>query len=405
MKLIVDYSVMMHQSWHQMFSPDYQPTFRTEQEEFTFNLARNLFYLKCRFKPDQMILAMDDKTNWRKFWVKNYYETIIKIYRENTADNRPTFYYEFDGTYMKFEKFLSTGHWKATKLKLAEVKALNNFSDFERFESIDDINVIRSMEVYTAVLNSYIPYYKGKRSLSDWKGKMDRNEFKKLSANIAPKIASVIEAHLIRVDYAEGDDIIAKLVMFSAIENPDEAVVVCSVDQDLYQLQLQNPNMQYYNPIKRKIISLPNDEVRWKLLCKIAGGDGGDNISGMMIEGKSLSEVKTRADGQVVSGKSTVGRLHNLCNHGATGTDMTNPAYEWLRKNAERDTFYKNMILIYLKNMPESLQQEIASAYMRSEIATSEHTYASLGFGAKTKIEIMNAANADIKNSMEIVEE
>lgn len=407
MKLIVDYSVLMNQSWNQMFSDNYVPTKKTELEEYLRNLSKNLFYLKCRFKPDQMILCLDDLTaNWRKYYLADYYESRIVLIKDNSPLlNHPTYYYEVDGTIYKFEKFLQMMQWRTTKVVAKDVKELNEFRDIERFTFIRDINVIKTHEIYDACLKGKIPYYKGNRANTEFKGCTDRSLWKKYSFEQAPMIASILGAVTITSEYAEGDDCIAVAVKQACKFDPSEEIVVVSCDQDLYQLHLLHPMMGYYNPIARKMIALTDDEIRWKLLCKIAGGDGGDNINGMKIEGKKLSEVKVSSLGVYVSGKTTVNKLLPLIqdniDNGVTGTQLYKPAYDWLIDNSEDDSFYKNMVMIYLSNIPESLYNKIAKLLIEAQVVDLGYTFDDVYLTTKDRIFVMNEATSDLRDLVE----
>jgi len=415
--VIVDYSVMMHQSWHQMFSPNYvashsltrkdelgRPEINTELEEFLLNLSRNLFYIKCRFQPDEFIFALDADVNWRKYYIESYYDSRLVLYKDKSEDLKHLTYYSvIDDVIWKFERFFQTMQWAKYKVNTKDSKELN-FTDESRFDKIDDMETIKSMELWEACMRFTIPYYKDHRALGVWKAVTPKSEWKKACVEYAPSIASILGASMVRVPYAEGDDIVATAV-FEASSSPEDEVIVVSIDQDLYQLSTLHPNFAYYNPVTHKIVDLNPDEARFKLLCKIAGGDGSDNITGIKIAGNCLKEVAWTTGGDIRTGKTTVSMINGLIrsgiDKGLTGSKLYQPAYDYLEKMAEDDTFYKNLVCVYLKNIPDDLQYQIAEALAMRKIPKSNFKFIDLGIDQKTKISIMNKATNDAKEDGE----
>lgn len=410
-KLIIDFSVMMHQSWHQMFSPNYEPSFsltrkdsngmpdlNTELEEYLLNLSRNIFYIKCRFMPDEIIFALDAKTNWRKYFIADYYDARLLLWEDLTEGlKHKTYYTVVDGVTWRFEQFYQTMQWSKKRLTNVELKSVN-LDDESRFNRIHNSNIIKSLELWEAVMRHTIPYYKDHRSLSNWKGVTDKTEWKKASIKYAYQIAGIMGASVITVPYAEGDDIIASLVM-DCSTTPNDPVIVVSVDQDLYQLGTLHPNFYYYNPLHHKLIDINPDQARFKLLCKISGGDGSDNINGIMINGNTLKEVSFSQGGDVKNGKTTISLINGLiranADKGVIGSKLYEPAYKYLEKMAENDSFYKNMVCIYLKNIPDLLQERISEAVLHRSIPKTDCRYVDLGITGMMKKSIANRAITD----------
>ena len=393
MKLLIDYSVIMHLSWNQMFSDNYEATEVTELDEYTLNLSRNLFYLKNLFKADHTILCLDAPSNWRSFYVRDYYDSRLNLWREvEPEDKNLTYYYFVDDLIWRFRYISSINQWQRAKVSTKKDRDAVMFMELEEISG----DVIKTLDVWESAMQYVVPYYKGQRKLSSFKGNTSKEDWKRMSWDHASKIASVVGMDCIVIDYCEGDDIIAGAVMEYNKIDPNEEIVVVSVDQDLYHLKLLHNNVTYYNPRNHEIISISPDEVRYKLLAKIAGGDGSDNISGVMIDGKVLKEVSWTKEGSIRNGKTTVNLIDRFIDSNATGTDITSPAYSYLSSNSQDNTYEKNITLVYLKNIPEELQEQISDRVKVSEVVQDlGYTYDDLFFDKKKRIETINRANEE----------
>jgi len=121
--------------------------------------------------------------------------------------------------------------------------------------------------------------YKGDRDKHD---ELPFDEIWKSYHIAMQNLADCSDFHVISVDKAEADDIIAVL----AINTNNEDVYVCSSDRDFYQLQRENVHI--YDPIK-KIIIPPMDVERFKQIHFLKAGD--DNIKAVKPRcGKKTAE-------------------------------------------------------------------------------------------------------------------
>lgn len=398
--LLIDYSVMMHQSWHQMFGDNYVRKFDTEMEEYFYNLARNLLYLKFRIKADKIMIALDAPVNWRKGYIEKYYDSGLVLWRcKSEGLKHDTYYTEIDRTVIKFEKFHATGQWSVTTPVKAEVAKLD-FTNSEDYDSIPR-DMIKSQEVWQ-VMEQKVPYYKAHRAYSEWRGVTPKSEWKKLSYDRAKEFGKLIEATVVTVPYAEGDDVIAGSV-FDLSADSDSEVVVCSVDQDLYQLKLVHPNVKFYNPVHHEFKIVSHEDARFKLICKIAGGDGSDNINGVILNGKRLVEVTYTRDGVVKNGKSTAGIINSLIarnlSKGITGSRLYDPAYDYLEKNCEDGSFDKNLNCVYLHNIPEKILRNVSNKVIEWKVEDKgDLKFADFGIDKKDRVSIMNFANSESEN-------
>ena len=106
--------------------------------------------------------------------------------------------------------------------------------------------------------------YKGDRNKHD---ELPFDEIWKSYNIVMENLAQCSDFHVIKVDKAEADDIIAVL----AINSINEDVYVCSSDKDFHQLQRENVHI--YDPIKKIIIPKIDIERRKQLHFLVAGDD------------------------------------------------------------------------------------------------------------------------------------
>jgi DNA polymerase-1 len=119
-----------------------------------------------------------------------------------------------------------------------------------------------------------------RRELSAGRYKENRpslgDSFHRQKAAIINVASSILPFTVIRHPDLECDDTIATMVS-KHLRDGDECTVVSS-DTDFIQLLNIWPNLQLYNPIKKKFVETPDyDYVTWKALR----GDPTDNISGI----------------------------------------------------------------------------------------------------------------------------
>lgn len=187
------------------------------------------------------------------------------------------------------------------------------------------------------------PAYKGNRKAEREKSSVDWVMlFDTLNA-IKDELKHNFPYRVLQVEGAEADDVIGTLVMkFGSELNNDDKILILSGDKDFVQLQTYG-NVVQFDPVRKKNISSTNPEKFLQSL--ILSGDRGDGVPNVLspdnciIEGqrqKPLRETKIdellRAD------------------HTSLPDDI--------RRNWER-----NRILIDLKRIPHSLQDQIVTSY------------------------------------------
>lgn len=128
---------------------------------------------------------------------------------------------------------------------------------------------------YPSWRKSIFPYYKANRvknKLVDW------DKFREITNKIISELDENFPYRVIKVDNAEGDDIMAVLVMENI--NSNNKMLIVSADKDLSQLQKYS-NVEQYDPIFTKVkFKIPNPETFLKE--KIIRGDRGDGIPNIL---------------------------------------------------------------------------------------------------------------------------
>lgn len=135
--------------------------------------------------------------------------------------------------------------------------------------------IIICCDSYPSWRKGVFPFYKANRTrnkLVDW------DKFREISNKIINELAENFPYRVIKVDNAEGDDIMAVLVLENI--NSNNKMLIISTDKDLSQLQKYS-NVEQYDPIFTKAkFKIPNPETFLKE--KIIRGDRGDGIPNIL---------------------------------------------------------------------------------------------------------------------------
>lgn len=123
--------------------------------------------------------------------------------------------------------------------------------------------------------NSFYPNYKGRRKLRRKNDDFPWDEFWKHMDIFEQELNEMFPFNYIKVDRAEGDDIIGTLVYYIMNTKPNEEIIIVSSDKDFKQLQL-NQNIKQYDPRENKEIKTlnPQNELMWLILA----GDDDDDV-------------------------------------------------------------------------------------------------------------------------------
>lgn len=186
------------------------------------------------------------------------------------------------------------------------------------------------------------PYYKAHR-------KADRNKLTHIEWPVVFDLFSDVKEELkewtkypvLEVDGAEGDDVIAALVL----QFPYDKHVIVSRDRDFQQLQAYNPNLTQWDPVEKRILTPANKETF--LQEHILDGDRNDGIPNVLSDDDVLVVPGKR------QGKLTQKRIAEM---------MSTPVAEWVNTTHKRN-WSRNRVLIDLRERPPSLTRDILQQY------------------------------------------
>ena len=398
-RMIVDWSVLGYISWFKMRAPDYVAESPLEIEEFARNIAGHLLYLVNRFTPSELVLAVDDSKNWRAPYYDSYYSDAVNFYRVRTEPSG--WIVVVDCEFFHVHQHDATEKWFVDKMKKAETAALR-LDDLEQYtpfiggkapawllEEAPDCPPTVWDHPDADGLRLVVPRYKGTRGAAKWDFETPKDEFKKLVRNVARSLAPVLGGRSVRVDWAEGDDVIAAF----CLAEPVIPTILVSIDSDLRQLCIPCLGLKIYDPKKAKFTTPTREAARLELLCKLLGGDTSDNIAGVPLVGKPpFSSVDWDEVGGVKNGKTTVKWVREVLQ--ANGDDIGR-VLELLDTMATPGPWARNQNLIHLGNIPEALIAQLSAAVAWREPDKTEYTLANFGLSDARILSIANQAAQD----------
>lgn len=190
-------------------------------------------------------------------------------------------------SYRCFYIALGKDAYTKTKIDINEYKGMIIHLIFNNLKHIQT-DLLRNFpnEIVIATESSswrkdFYPDYKANRKPNE---SIDIEEFYSLYNEILTTIRETLPYKVIKVNKAEGDDIIAILS-----NNSNSSTLVVSEDKDFEQL-LKNKNISIYKPIKKQFISNINiNDINKRLLIHILVGDKVDNIPSI-LEGTKFSD-------------------------------------------------------------------------------------------------------------------
>lgn len=199
----------------------------------------------------------------------------------------------------------------------------------------------------TSWRKTYFPNYKAARRKGREESDLDWGEIFTMLNTFFDEIAENIPWACIKIDGAEGDDIIGVLA-----KHHKEPTMIVSNDKDMLQLQ-KYPHVKQFAPMKGKLISenKPKDYLQEHVLR----GDAGDGVPNIL----SNDDVFIREDLRQVPLKKT---------KVADFMDRWSNLEKAMDENTYRN-FIRNRKLIDLDYIPETLVKEILLAYKNVKIA------------------------------------
>ena len=173
--------------------------------------------------------------------------------------------------------------------------------------------IVMAMEGKRCWRKLIYPEYKMNRTHDSWELTFDYYEFCRFRDEVAQTISSLVGTHIIKVDGCEGDDVLA--VVAKECRDHFDNIVISSGDRDITQLT-KYPNVKVFDSKDQEFKTPLNGDVKMFLECKSVGGDKGDNIFGLLLEGKTrrigkdgAAKFINRADGSLYDYCDSLGVL------------------------------------------------------------------------------------------------
>jgi 5'-3' exonuclease len=128
----------------------------------------------------------------------------------------------------------------------------------------------------------YYPYYKQHRKAAREESKTDWKLVFNFASELLVELREVFPFKVVRVDEAEGDDVIAVLTKYitenetvqQGLVEVTKPILIVSSDGDYKQLHKYR-NVRQWNPIMKKMVAKPEPDF---ILDKVLRGDAGDGV-------------------------------------------------------------------------------------------------------------------------------
>lgn len=374
-RLIIDCSVIWYRCWHRMKSPGYQAESPIELEEYTKNLAGELYGYIKRFQAEDVIFGIDSK-EWRSDYYRAYYEDRVHFWKHREKQDHWVVLVD-DKHYIIWQD-LHTETWRDKKATADEKLGLD-LTDADQWiffeggktpQYILDAFPTTFKNVQEAPEWEYLqkryPTYKGGRN-ETWAYETTYSEFKKVSREFTINLADSLGARAVFADLAEFDDIAYNYIL----EDTVNTTVLITTDQDLDQLQqygeqtlkIWNPGSGANNP-ERWVLMGPRTS-QYHLLNKLVGGDDSDKIAGVTLriekkkgskknptfyyEDKTFGTVSWASDMTAKKGKTTEKYCYKLFEEYGYNLGQV---HGFLNENQVDGTYTKNLSLMHLGAAP-----------------------------------------------------
>lgn len=197
------------------------------------------------------------------------------------------------------------------------------------------------------------PYYKANRKAMRSKIDMDWNLIFETINEVIDDLHNNFLFPVIRVDYAESDDVIATLTKYfqdhEVVEGPmfdsKQDILIVSSDKDFVQLQTFD-NVKQISPVTKKFVDDPNPALYLAKKCMI--GDKGDGVPNVYSDDDAFINGKKCP-------KMTQKRIDALLEQGYENcTDAT------IKRN-----WHRNKVLIDFAYIPEKITNRILDEYQK----------------------------------------
>lgn len=193
----------------------------------------------------------------------------------------------------------------------------------------------------------YFPYYKAARKGKREESKTDWKTIFTFAAELLVELREIFPYRAIKVDEAEGDDIVAVLTKYlsendtvqQGLVSDPAPILIVSSDGDFKQLH-KFKNVRQWNPLMKKLVTKPEPDF---LLEKVIRGDSGDGVP----------NVLSKDDIFMVEGRQKP----------VTAKVMERFKSQGSLTEEEQRNFQRNRTLIDFDYIPNEVQEKILSVY------------------------------------------
>jgi hypothetical protein len=193
----------------------------------------------------------------------------------------------------------------------------------------------------------YFPYYKASRKGSREKSNTDWNTIFSFASELLGELRTIFPYRAIKVDEAEGDDIVAVLTKYltendtvqQGLVSDPAPILIVSSDGDFKQLH-KFKNVRQWNPLMKKFVAKPEPDF---LLEKVIKGDAGDGVPNVL----SPDNIFTVEGRQKPVTAKVMDRFKSQ--NGLSDVEQRN--------------FQRNRTLIDFDYIPNEVQEKILSVY------------------------------------------
>ena len=203
----------------------------------------------------------------------------------------------------------------------------------------------------------FFEFYKGMRKSNRDKSDLDWKLIFDTLSEMREDISQHFPYHVMHIDRAEADDIIAVMTQYlqetlliqeGLVEEPQK-ILILSSDKDFKQLQLY-PTVKQWSPMQKKYITATKKEIVEHKIEHIVKGDTGDGVPNIL----SKDDVFMKGERQKpMSAK----RLQEFFDNGFIAC----------KNDEERRNWHRNTTLVDFDHIPPDVKESIIVSYISSK--------------------------------------
>lgn len=217
-----------------------------------------------------------------------------------------------------------------------------------KFPNVDEVIIACDSE--HSWRRDLYPTYKASRRKSRDKMLFNWDKFYHYLKEIIKEMEECYPAKVVKVDKAEGDDVISTIT--KKLVKEDCSVIIASSDKDMIQLRKYSKNIEQYCPKKGCYL---NDNEEFTLNYHILKGDSSDGVPNFLTDDDVYIDDNKKS--KVLSKKALTNALEAL----SKSEEELFKLYE--DDNRIKHNYIRNKTLIDFNSIPETIQKNIVSAY------------------------------------------